>query len=123
MSDIVKRKIPLEISIVSIVLILWGVSAFYGLVQLRAGGAGNPLTGQPLTSFATLEVLVSATILFFPPLALLGTVSPFAIRLKAAALDQVGRTSGNLFAVSTVASVAAAIATGFFLIPNEIRRI
>jgi spermidine synthase len=63
-------------------------------------------------------VLISATILFFPPLMLLGMVSPFAIKLKTAALDQVGRTAGNLYALSTVASVFAAIGTGFFLIPN-----
>jgi len=63
-------------------------------------------------------VLISATILFFPPLMMLGMVSPFAIRLKTATLDQVGRTAGNLYALSTVASVFAAIGTGFFLIPN-----
>lgn len=63
-------------------------------------------------------VLITATILFFPPLALLGTVSPYAIRLKAASLKVVGTTAGNLYAVSTVASVVAAIVTGFFLIPN-----
>jgi predicted membrane-bound spermidine synthase len=63
-------------------------------------------------------VLVAATILFFPPLMMLGMVSPFAIRLKTPALDEVGRTAGNLYALSTLASVFAAIGTGFFLIPN-----
>lgn len=63
-------------------------------------------------------VLTIALVLFFPPLALLGMVSPYAIRLKASSLDVVGRTAGNLYAVSTIASVAAAVATGFFLIPN-----
>jgi spermidine synthase len=63
-------------------------------------------------------VLVTATVLFFPPLTLLGMVSPYAIRLKVSSVDRVGRTAGNLYAVSTVASVAAAIATGFYLIPN-----
>ncbi len=63
-------------------------------------------------------VLVTATILFFPPLALLGMVSPYAIRLKVSDITHVGRTAGNLYAVSTAASVVAAIATGFFLIPN-----
>ena len=63
-------------------------------------------------------VLITATALFFPPLVLLGMVSPYAIRLKAASLDVVGTTAGNLYAISTVASVVAAIATGFFLIPN-----
>ena len=49
---------------------------------------------------------------------LLGMVSPYAIRLKVSSVDVVGRTAGNLYAISTVASVAAAIVTGFFLIPN-----
>ena len=63
-------------------------------------------------------VLVAATVLFFPPLALLGMVSPYAIRLKASGLEVVGRTAGNLYAVSTIAGVVAALLTGFFLIPS-----
>ncbi len=63
-------------------------------------------------------VLVSAFVLFAPPLTLLGMVSPFAIKLKTASLNVVGRTAGNLYAISTVASVVSALLTGFFLIPN-----
>lgn len=63
-------------------------------------------------------VLTTAFILFFPPLTLLGIVSPYAIRLRADALETVGRTAGNLYAVSTLASVIAAVATGFWLIPS-----
>lgn len=63
-------------------------------------------------------VLITATVLFFPPLTLLGMVSPYAIRLQATTLSVVGRTAGNLYALSTVSSVFAAIITGFFLIPN-----
>jgi len=63
-------------------------------------------------------VLIAATLLFFPPLALLGMVSPYAIRLKATRVETVGTTAGNLFAVSTIASVISAVATGFLLIPN-----
>ncbi len=62
-------------------------------------------------------VLVAALVLFAPPLTLLGTVSPYTLRLKADRLDAVGRTAGDLFAVSTVASVGSALATGFWLIP------
>jgi len=63
-------------------------------------------------------VLVAACVLFAPPLTFLGMVSPYAIRLKASHIDHVGRTAGNLYAVSTVASVLAALLTGFYLIPN-----
>jgi spermidine synthase len=62
-------------------------------------------------------VLSSALLLFFPPLTLLGMTSPYAIRLRAKHLGEVGRTAGDIYAVSTVASVVAALATGFFLIP------
>jgi len=62
-------------------------------------------------------VLVTATLLFFPPLALLGMVSPYAIRLATRRVEEVGRVAGDLFAVSTLASVAAALLTGFVLIP------
>lgn len=63
-------------------------------------------------------MLAAAVLLFFPPLALLGTVSPYAIQLAARRVDEVGRVSGDLFAVSTLASVIAAVATGFVLIPE-----
>ncbi|MDH4036438.1 MAG: fused MFS/spermidine synthase [Candidatus Krumholzibacteria bacterium] len=62
-------------------------------------------------------VLAAATLLFFPPLALLGMVSPYAIRLRAEHIGEVGRTAGNIYAVGTVASVVGALATGFYLIP------
>lgn len=63
-------------------------------------------------------VLVAAFILFVPPLTLLGMVSPYAIRVRASSLNVVGRTAGDLYAVSTVGSVVAALLTGFVLIPN-----
>ncbi len=63
-------------------------------------------------------VLVAAFILFVPPLLLLGMVSPYAVRLRATHLEEVGRSAGDLYAVSTVGSVAAALLTGFILIPN-----
>lgn len=62
-------------------------------------------------------VMIAAALLFFPPLLMLGMVSPLAIRIASRHLDEVGRVSGDLFAVSTLASVLAAVATGFWLIP------
>lgn len=64
------------------------------------------------------SVLVASIILFFPPLTLLGMISPYAIKLKTTSLNQLGRTAGNLYAISTIASVVAALLTGFVLIPN-----
>jgi spermidine synthase len=77
-----------------------------------------PLLGllEPLGLRAA--VLAAAAALFFVPLTLLGMVSPYAIRLRASSLDEVGRTAGNIYAVSTLASVVAALLTGFVLIPS-----
>ena len=98
-----------------------------GLAYIPAG-AGVwicliPLLRSPV--IAALEplglrptVLIAALILFFPPLMLLGMVSPWAVKLKTADLVEVGRSAGNLYAVSTVASVIAALLTGFVLIPG-----
>jgi len=65
-----------------------------------------------------LAVLVGGFLLFFPPLMALGMVSPYAIKLKTKTLGELGRSAGNLFAISTIASVIAAILTGYYLIPH-----
>jgi spermidine synthase len=82
-----------------------------------------PWVKRPLLDLAVglglrTSVILVSTILFGPPLLLLGIVSPYAVRLRAQSLESVGRTAGNLYAVSTLASVLSAVATGFWLIPN-----
>jgi spermidine synthase len=62
-------------------------------------------------------VLVASFLLFAPPLTLLGMVAPYALRLRATSLGEVGRTAGDLYALSTVGSVLAALLTGFVLVP------
>ncbi len=62
-------------------------------------------------------VLLAALLLFAPPLTLLGMVSPYALKLKTRQMAELGRTAGTLAALSTLASVAAALLTGFWLIP------
>ncbi len=63
-------------------------------------------------------VLFASFVLFAPPLTLLGMVSPYAIKLRAKDLNEVGSTAGNIFAISTTASVISALLTGYFLIPS-----
>lgn len=63
-------------------------------------------------------VLVASTLLFFPALAVLGGVTPFAIRLARPPAGEVGTMSGLIFAVSTIGSLLGALAAGFLLIPN-----
>jgi spermidine synthase len=76
-----------------------------------------PLLGGLQQLGLRVSVLIGALVLFFPPLTLLGMVSPYAIRLRASRIESVGSTAGDLYAVSTLASVGAALVTGFWLIP------
>ena len=53
--------------------------------------------------------LLSAGVLFFPPLFLLGMVSPYAVRLEASGVEAAGRSAGRLYAISTTGSVIGAV--------------
>lgn len=81
-----------------------------------------PMLRDPVLSLTEpiglrFAVLTASLLLFAPPLTLLGMVGPYAIRLRASNVNEVGRTAGDLYALSTVGSVLAALATGFVLIP------
>lgn len=60
--------------------------------------------------------LLSALALFFVPSALLGVVSPYAVRLAARRLEAVGESAGALYAVSTIGSFLGCIFTSFYFI-------
>ena len=94
------------------------IQALAGLWIIAIPWLRTPLLTLLQTIDLRLGVLINAAVLFFPPLTLLGMVSPYALRLKASSVEKVGTTAGNLYAVSTAASVVAALATGFLLIPH-----
>lgn len=64
--------------------------------------------------------LVASLALFFLPAMLLGTLSPYAIKLQSQAVpaEGIGRVSGTIFFFSTLGSIAGSLLTGFVLIPN-----
>ncbi|MDQ7778191.1 MAG: fused MFS/spermidine synthase [Planctomycetota bacterium] len=81
-----------------------------------------PLVSGPILSATDklgirLGLLVSSTVLFGLPLGLLGTVLPQVIRMRTEALDHVGRSSGSVYAVSSLGSIAGTVGSGFVLLP------
>ena len=62
--------------------------------------------------------LVSATILFGPPLFLLGTVAPYSVKLCAAEFGRLGNIVGRLYAVSTLGSFVGTVSAGFLFLPR-----
>ena len=60
--------------------------------------------------------LTACLILFFVPSLLLGTVSPFSVRLATMNVANVGKTAGLLYALSTLGSIVGTLLTSFVLI-------
>jgi predicted membrane-bound spermidine synthase len=61
--------------------------------------------------------LSASALIFFLPLAIMGTISPAVIRLLASG-RRVGVTAGGVYAISTIGSVAGTLLTGLWLIPR-----
>jgi spermidine synthase len=96
------------------------------LMAVMACSAGtlliSDLMTKPVLRMAYHAGMVSGTfiaafILFLPTLFLLGMVSPMAVR-AAANQRQLGTSVGNLYALSTVGSVAGSLSVSLLLIPN-----
>ncbi len=62
--------------------------------------------------------IASALIIFFLPLTLLATASPYVIRLLARRVEGMGSVSGMVYALSTVGSVAGVLIVSFWMIPT-----
>jgi len=65
----------------------------------------------------TLGPVLATTLLLGPPMLLLGSISPFVVRLEGR-LPSLGVTAGRVFALSTAGSLGGTFATAFWLIPT-----
>src|SRR6266851_1957377 len=74
-------------------------------------GAVASTTGRGLQGWLLI-------LLFAIPMILLGCVSPFAIRLRIEQVGKSGRTSGQLYAISTAGSIVGTFLPVLLLIPN-----
>ncbi|MGA3138406.1 MAG: fused MFS/spermidine synthase [Xanthobacteraceae bacterium] len=83
-----------------------------------------PTFAQPVLQFFVASIddiklgsLLSALAIMFFPVALLGTYSPFAIRLLLPSRANSGLVSGTVYGVSTAGSILGTLGTTFYLIP------
>ncbi len=63
------------------------------------------------------SVIVSATCILFPPVFMMGMVSPLIIRAITIDLEQSGKAAGAIYAISTVGGIIATFSFGFWIIP------
>lgn len=91
-----------------------------GLVPLVA----RPVLGAAAGAVGALDAgvavgsFVAVLVLFALPVTLLGCVSPFAVRLAVQDVDAVGRTTGRLYAISTLGSLVGTFTPVLILIPQ-----
>lgn len=99
-------------------ILLWaglaiGVIPLISRPILRA--AANAFDGLQLG--AMIGAFIAVLILFSIPVTLLGTASPFAIRLSLQDSRQAGSISGRIYAISTLGSFIGTFLPGLMLIP------
>jgi predicted membrane-bound spermidine synthase len=64
-----------------------------------------------------VAVLLSAFLLIFFPIFLLGCTTPLFVRINTQSVETAGMISGKVYAISTVGGIASTLICGFFLIP------
>ena len=100
-------------------VLAWGAFTL-GLVPYIAG----PVLRSAATAFEGLNIgilagsFVAVLILFSIPITLLGTISPFAIRLSIDDMSKAGQTSGRIYAISTLGSFIGTFLPTLVTIPT-----
>jgi spermidine synthase len=100
-------------------ILIWGafLSALVPLVS-------RPILAEAARAFAGLEAglilgsFVSVLVLFAVPITLFGTASPFAIRLAVSDVNSAGKTSGRIYAISTLGSLIGTFLPALLIIPE-----
>ena len=83
----------------------------------------GPFLRSSVDAFDSLSVgaflgsLVAVSVLIAAPVLLLGTVSPYAVRLCVTSVEEAGRVSGRLYAISTLGSLVGVFASALLLVP------
>jgi spermidine synthase len=93
-----------------------------------AGVAVIPFVARPFLDATVSELdtaslgavvgsFVAALALFAVPVTLLGTVSPFAIRLAVPSVERAGTVAGRLYGISTIGSILGTFCTAIVAVP------
>lgn len=98
--------------------LLGSVTAASSLVLAIAVLLGRTVLSAALSLGPRVGPLLSATLLFAPCLACLGTIGPIAVRLATTDVRTAGHRVGRIYALSTVSGLISTLAVSFVLIPR-----
>lgn len=99
-----------------VVLIAAGLLALIPLIS-------SPLLRAAISALASVSAgafigsLLGVLALLSVPIVLLGTVAPYAVRLTVRSVEESGRITGRLYAISTVGSLAGTFLSALLLVP------
>jgi spermidine synthase len=85
--------------------------------------AADPLLGLAVDALDSISAgaffgsLIAVLVLVAVPVLLLGAVSPYAIRLAVSSVEEAGRVSGRLYALSTAGSLVGTLLSALLFIP------
>jgi MFS family permease len=83
---------------------------------IRAIVDRHPLEAAIPPIWQKLDPAFGSAAVFFLPCSLLAVLSPYMIRLGAERVRRIGRTSGAIYAASTVGSIAGVFVSGYVLL-------
>src|SRR3989449_6377554 len=103
----------------------WPAPAVFAGVIFLAGALVFPIpvvARSLLSSLSAADLgpragpFAASAVLFFLPAAVMGMVSPFAVRLRARTVATIGNVAGALYALSTLGSIAGTLLASFILL-------
>ncbi|RLD37435.1 MAG: hypothetical protein DRI74_06715 [Bacteroidetes bacterium] len=65
-----------------------------------------------------VSAVIASVVLFVPASVFFGTITPMIAKLLLKELDMAGKTMGNVFAFSSIGSLAGTFLAGFYLLPT-----
>lgn len=103
--------------------VLYSVTAIGAVLAALIPFVSRPILASSLSAFDDVNVgafyssLIGVLLLLALPVTLLGFISPFAIRLRMADVRTAGNVAGNMYALSTLGSIAGSFLPVIVLIP------
>jgi len=97
---------------------LYGIILCSGVLTLLVPVLKGPVLKATVSWGLRTGAFASSLALFGPALFLLGCVSPYLVRIAAREMQNIGRTVGVFYAISTVGSFIGTVLTGFVLIAH-----
>jgi len=115
LGGVLADRYPSRVSLAAVIAVsglftsamVWPTRAITGAIyEMQIAGASS----------AWAKPLLACSVIYLVPVALLGAVSPYCVKLAAHDLSKIGKKVGGLYAVSSLGSIFGTFFTAFYLI-------